>query len=369
LLSTTDRYFIKEIALTFTATLLVLLAIVLSHRLARYLTQAASGLLAQDSILLLLGLQAIRYLVVLIPLASLLAIMLALGRLQRDSEMIALRACGFGAGVIYRPLFLMAVPIAVLLAELSFSVVPLSMGLQEELQTRARQEAEITVFQPGEFRKIGDERHVVYVGSLSADGRELHDIFIHSLMRDGRSVITTGKRGGQRIDADTGARYITIHNGYRYEGSVQAGDYNIVQFEELTVRVDSIPQSQQRLELEALPTGDLLAADDLKLWAELQRRFSGPVSMLLITFLAPLLSSSKPREGRYGRIVAAVLIYTIYINLLGVGQTWLERDIVPAQLGLWWIHGLLLLLGCVLWYLRYAGTGRLKPRLKPRPAT
>ena len=369
MLSTVDRYLVKEIVLTFIATLLVLLAMVLTHQLARYLGQAASGLLAQDSILLLLGLQAIRYLVVLIPLASLLAIMLALGRLHRDSEIVALSACGFGPAALYRPLFLMAIPVAALLALLSFSVVPLSMDLQQELQDRARQEAEITVFQPGAFRKIADDHHVVYVGELSDDGRELHDIFIYSLTRHKGAVITTGKRGTQRIDSETGVRYIIINNGHRYEGNPLQGNYSIVQFDRLSVRVDSFPQNQRRQRIEALPTGAIFGAADPKLYAELHRRISGPISMLLIAFLAPLLANAKPREGRYGRIVAAVLIYTIYVNLLGVGQTWLERQIIPKLLGLWWAHVALLLLGVVLWYSAYGKSSRkFKPRLRTRQA-
>ena len=87
-----DRYLIREIALTLLATALVLLAMVLSHRLASFLSKAANGLLAKDSIFLLLGLQAVELLTLLIPLAFLLSIMLTLGRLYRDHEMAALAA-------------------------------------------------------------------------------------------------------------------------------------------------------------------------------------------------------------------------------------------------------------------------------------
>ena len=138
MLPTIDRYLMKEVILVFVATLLVLLAMVLSHRLGGYLNQAASGLLSRSAIFVLIGLQAIRYLVVLIPLASLLAIMLALGRMYRDSEMVAIFACGFGPVTIYRPLLFLAVPMAAVLAVLSFYVVPLCMELQYELQERAR---------------------------------------------------------------------------------------------------------------------------------------------------------------------------------------------------------------------------------------
>lgn len=107
-----DRYLLREILLAGLAIVVVLLAMVISYRLARYLNQAASGLLAQDAIWLLLGLQAVRFLVILIPLAVLLAIMLTLGRLYRDSEMAALKACGLQPYHLYRPLLLFAVPLA-----------------------------------------------------------------------------------------------------------------------------------------------------------------------------------------------------------------------------------------------------------------
>ena len=91
-----DRYLIREIGLTFLATVLVLLALVLSHRLAGYLSKAASGLLARDAIFVLLGLQSLYFLIVLIPLAFLLSVMLTLGRLYHDHEMMVLTACGYG---------------------------------------------------------------------------------------------------------------------------------------------------------------------------------------------------------------------------------------------------------------------------------
>ena len=90
-----DRYLIREVGLTTLATLSVLLTIVLSHRLADYLSKAATGLLASNAIFLLLSLQTAYFLAVLMPLAFLLSIMLTLGRLYRYIPGSAERsACG-----------------------------------------------------------------------------------------------------------------------------------------------------------------------------------------------------------------------------------------------------------------------------------
>jgi lipopolysaccharide export system permease protein len=337
-----DRYLIREIGLTVLATLLVLLAIVLSHRLAGYLSKAASGLLARDAILLLLGLQAVYLLVVLIPLAFLLSIMLTLGRLYRDHEMIVLAACGYGPLSMYRAVFLLATLLSLLTAGLSFVVIPAIMELQSDVLARARKEAEVSMFAPGTFREVLNGRHVVYIGALS--GRELRNIFIQSREPDGSLSITTGAQGRQGT-SEEGTRSIVLDRGYRYRGAPGQSNYDMIRFERATVRVDTEPPPQVWRRRETLPTRQLLHSSDPGQIAELQMRINSPIQILVIALWAPLLARAQPREGRYGRIIAAVLIYAVNFNLVGIGESWLIHRVIDPSIGLWWVHGLFLLFG------------------------
>jgi len=348
-----DRYLIREIALTLLATTLVLLAMVLSHRLAGYLSKAANGLLARDSIFLLLGLQAINFLTVLLPLAFLLSIMLALGRLYRDHEMTALAACGHGALSVYRAVFLLAAPLALVTAGLSFVVGPAIMEYEFEVMAKARKEAEISMFTPGSFREVFEGRHVVYIGAL--DGRELRNVFIQSREPDGSLSITTGDRGRQSVGED-GIRRIILDRGYRYRGIPGQSDYEIVRFESAAVRVDTTPPPQAWQHQETIPLHQLWNSSEPRLIAELQLRFNSPMQVLVIALWAPLVARAKPREGRYGRVVAAVLIYAINFNLIGIGESWLSHGLVGADVGLWWVHGLFVLFGAGLLLQYYSGS-------------
>jgi lipopolysaccharide export system permease protein len=339
-LSIVDRYLIREIALTLLATTLVLLAIVLSHRLAGYLSKAANGLLARDSIFLLLGLQAINLLAVLIPLAFLLSIILTLGRLYRDHEMTALAACGHGPLSVYRAVFLLAAPLALFTVGLSILVIPAIREFQLEVLDRARKEAEISMFAPGAFREVLNGRHVVYIGAL--DGRELRHVFIQSREPDGGISVTTGDQGRQEVGGD-GVRRIILDRGYRYRGTPGHSDYEMIQFERATVRVDAAPPSRDWQNRETLPLRQLWGSTEPHLIAELQMRFNSPIQVLIIALWAPLLARAKPGEGRYGRVVAAVLLYAIHFNLIGIGESWLRQGVVGAGIGLWWVHGLFLL--------------------------
>jgi lipopolysaccharide export system permease protein len=60
--------------------------------------------------------------------------------------------------------------------------------------------------------------------------------------------------------------------------------------------------------------------------------------------LAVPASRVQPRSGRYLGLLPAVLIYIVYINLLNLARHWLELGILPQALGMWWVHGLMLLL-------------------------
>ena len=361
MLSTTDRYLIKELGLTILATVLVFVAMELSHRLAVYLSDAASGKLARSSIFLLLGLHAIRYLVVVVPPAALLGMMLALGRLYRDNEMTVMRACGLGPGAVYRPLFVVVVPLALAMAGLSLFVVPLCMELQQELQLKAQEDAEISIVQPGVFRSVLGGKHVIYVNEIVDDGKELRDVFIQSHHPDGLAV-TTGARGYQQVDPVSGARYLVLRDGYRYLGNPGESDFRMMEFERLAILVEGGSSEEARIKRESIPTAELWSSDDPGLIAELHTRFGGPMSVLMIALIAPLVAHANPREGRYGRVVAAILIYLIYTNLMGIGEAWLKHETVPALLGLWWVHASLGLLALVMWLRLY---GRRVRKLQP----
>ena len=109
-----DRYVFREIATTWFAVTMILLLILLTNQFARVLGDVAKGKLPKAAALDVIGLSAVQYLTILVPIGLFLAVMLALGRLYRDSEMAALMACRVGPGGIYRPLAWLMLPLTLL---------------------------------------------------------------------------------------------------------------------------------------------------------------------------------------------------------------------------------------------------------------
>lgn len=92
-----------------------------------------------------------------------------------------------------------------------------------------------------------------------------------------------------------------------------------------------------------MPFRSLRTSTNLEHIAEMQWRLSVPIATVLLALLAVPLSRSRPREGRYGRIAIGLLVFIIYLNLLSAAKAWTEEGAISPMLGLWWVHGCMVL--------------------------
>lgn len=334
-----DRYLLREGLSAWAGVTVVLLAIMLATRFARFLAEAAAGALPREFLFKVVALSSLQYLVILIPVSLLLAILLSLGRLYRDQEITAMTGCGAGPGALYRPFLVLAVGVAALTAALSFQIGPWAGRQADLLFKDAQRLVQFTPFDPGRFKEVAGGRAVFYTARLNETGGDLDTVFARIEETRGASIVTA-QRGSQSLDASTGERVVRLEQGYRYTGEPGRADFDIVKFESLITRVappQMLPLSSKR---KIADTAQLLGSDDPRDQAELQWRIAAPVSVLLLALLAVPLAYATPREGRYGKLVFGILAYLVYTNLLALGQAWIAKGVAPAALGLWWVHAL-----------------------------
>jgi lipopolysaccharide export system permease protein len=84
--------------------------------------------------------------------------------------------------------------------------------------------------------------------------------------------------------------------------------------------------------------------------AEWHNRLAKPVSVFVLALFALVFAYVRPRGGRYTGMFVAVLVYFLYLNALSVGDAMIKSGRAPGSWGLWWAHGLFLLLAlAALW--------------------
>ncbi len=337
-----DRYIFREIATSWLGVTVVLLLILLTNQFARVLGDVAKGKLPKNAAFDVIGLSAVQYLTILVPIGLFLATMLALGRLYRDSEMPAMMACRVGPSGIYRPLAWLMMPLVIAVAWIAIDGGPRALTAVERIGAEARREADLASIEPGQFTMFGPERAVVYGNSVTADG-DMENVFMQRRV-DGGGVEVVISELGEMVDSDDpNVRMLVLHNGRRYEGIPGTSEFRVIEFDEHGVpyRLPSLaaPEKKPR----AMSFLDLVRSDDPEHIAEWQWRLSVPISTIILAILAVPLSRSRPRAGRYGRITIGLLVFIIYLNMMSAAKAWIEQQTISPLLGIWWVHGIVLL--------------------------
>ena len=361
-----DRYLAKETALTVGAVTGVLMLILLSNRFAVLLGDAAAGRLPRDTVFTLLGLASINYFIVVLPVALFLAVMLALGRLYRDSEMTTLMACGVGPAQIYRPLLAIALLLAAGLAAMSLQVAPWAQRMTHIINNAAQHNAQVGSFESGSFKVDQDGGGALYAQKVSRDGSTLQDVFMEGPSEKRMAVITaaTGQRQGS--ESDPGGGMLILKDGWRYEGTPGKADFRIVRYAEHGIVIQPAKLVSSTDYYDEYPTQDLLSVADPKAVSEFQWRLSVPLSALILVLLAVPLARTSPRQGRYGKLLAAILVYVIYYNLGVLARAWLEKGVAPAQIGIWWVDVVFVIAVVALLVQQYGIQGLIGARMERR---
>ena len=333
------RYIFREALVSTILVMLVLLVIFMSNLFAETLGDAAADELPRDAVFIVLSLQFLRYLALLAPVAILLGILLALARLNRDSEMAALAACGVGPARLLRPIGLLALLVAAAVGWLALVKAPEASRAIEEIRLRAEQRTELGAFQPERCTAIDGGTTMICASTV--EGNRLGDVIFASEDEDG-ILFARAETGETIIDEASGDIELILNSGRQYEGQPGSAEFLIAEFatQGMPIELEREPLVET---VESRATSSLLATRDPEARAELQWRLAAPLSIVILSLLAIPLGRSSPREGKYARVGLGLLIYLIYANLLAIARVWVEREAVPEPIGTWWVHGLLAL--------------------------
>lgn len=331
-----DRLLVREILKTLLVILLVLALVLLSNTLVRYLGKAAIGVLGTDVLLLVVGLELLRAMGLIVPPAFFFAVLWVLGNMHRDSEMTALAASGFGHARLFRSVLMLAVPLALVVAVLVMELLPWAKVQVDRIKLEQAQSADISGVRPGRFNEFSRGGLVVYAEQVDPDGRGLRGLLVQD-RQHGRIGLVTAEQAYQVTDPASGERYVILTEGRRYEGVPGQRDYAIGRFEEYTMRVPAVETLTATLRQSAKPWRMLLASDAPADRAELHARIAIPLVLIAFGMLAVPLARVPPRSGVYGRLLLAVFLYFLVINLQRIAERWLAEGSLPGWLGLWWL--------------------------------
>ena len=348
------RYLTREILTHMVAVSFVLLVIIFSGRFVKYLAEAAVGDIAADILLPVMFYRLPGFLELIIPLGLFIGILMSYGRLYVESEMVVLSACGVSPQRLAGYTLVSALVVMLLVGLLSLFITPLGAARSEALLDDPNSSQGLQSLASGRFQTRRGSDMVSYARGVDSKTGIMDSVFVVQRDRDqnGRPVmlVTFAKEGEVIVDSESGARYLELREGFRYDGMPGRRDFTVSSFNRFGALLPE-PEGGIRTAapVDARPTRALLDSDAPEDRAALQWRVSLPLMVPIVAIIAMALSKTDHRRGRYIKMLPAFFIYLFYLMLLANARTSVEEGGgLPG--GIWAVHLLFLVIALAMLY-------------------
>jgi lipopolysaccharide export system permease protein len=288
-----------------------------------------------------------RFLAFTIPVGVLLTVLIAFGRMNGDSEIIALKTSGVSLGSLLKPTLLIAVLLTAATGYITLYALPQgNRALEAHLFQLASSRAALALT-PGVFSEdFGG--FVVYVEEIDEETGELRRLMLHDTRTLERPVVIFARRG-RMLDPDEEERLLLrLEEGELHATMPGDPQYQLLRFDTYEVGLALGEDFAMRLEedrdvreytmgeLEALIAEQRAAGEyPGDALVEYHERFSLPFVCVVFAVLGIPLAVGPTRSGRStGFIVGLLVTVFCFVSLRGA-EALGRGGTVPAWLALW----------------------------------
>ncbi len=289
------------------------------------------------------GLEIVPVLAQTLPFAVMIGVLVALGRLKADREVLAMESLGLARIQLVVPVLGVAVVGWALSAVLALWAAPLSRAALEATFDRIQREQPGALISAGSVVEFGERQ--LLAREVSADGTDLRGVLLW--MPDIAEAVF-GERG-QVETAARGELVLRLEDASLLGSPAGGGQH--VEVDEFETRLHLSEEEAPGDELAALSTGALArfeptvgGPDPRRVQAELHRRFAHPMAALLLGVLAAPLALASRRFTRSGGAAAGLFLTAGYYGLVQLADAMLRDPSNPVALAVWTPPGVVLLL-------------------------
>ncbi len=342
-MSAFDRYIFRT---TFGAFLLVLISLTAVIWLTHALREIDLMTNQRQTILTFLGITGLlipMLILVIAPLALVVAVGHTLNRLNTDSEIVVMNASGMSPWRVFRPFMTTTLVVSALVLWVSAYVAPAGLRELRDWATKVKADFVVNVVQPGRFINI-ERGLTLHIRERRPDG-QLLGIFIDD-RRDPNERATSLAEYGEIVETGRGT-FLVLVNGSVQRVESGRTDPTIVKFERYAfdlsrfaggVQLGALGVRERNLWDVAFPDANDPTYKQVPTHfrAELHDRLAAPIYPIAFTVLCFAILGA-PRTSRQSREISIVMTITIIgaLRLIGFACNVVAAQSVAAVYVLW----------------------------------
>jgi lipopolysaccharide export system permease protein len=295
---------------------------------------------------------------IIFSLSLFLAIIISISQMYKSSEAVIMNSVGIGdKGFIYyiQPIVILSF---IFIFILTIYAVPWAKQQKSFAEDQTVNASEFSFITEGKFESFKNGDIVFYASESSAidsaGEQNMEEVFIYVSSKE-NPVIVLASEATKYTDSTSQSIYLRLKDGVRYEGLPGDLNINILDFDQYDLEIVSgeVQKSLSNFsEIEEKSSINLLSDGSLLANAEMQWRFSQPLSILILSVIGVLLGKTSPRTGKGINLLIGVVIFMLYNNGLLVAKTSIENGELDPSIGLWSIHLMFILFLIIFYQLR-----------------
>ena len=356
-----DRYMIKEVGPPFALAVGVLTFFLVIDRVYQLTDLVITKSVPFHLVLGLLVYMLPGVLALTVPMALLVAVLLAGGRLAGDLEIASLKASGVSPLRIFAPFFGLAVVVSAAVALLTLLVAPAASGAFQSQLFRILQTKATTGIKERTFSASFNQM-VMYVDDISASQVALRGLLVSDERDPKLSRIIVAREG--RLFSNAKTRRVTMRFIDGTISETDAGDarrFRLTGFSlyDLNLPLDNPQRAAERIEkpekemsVQALreSIADLKRQGQIvtPLQVELHKRFSLPVAALVFVLVSFPLGIRTHRGGRTLALGSSLAIVVAYYVMHTFLENMALRGSMPVAVAMWLPNAIFGVTGLVL---------------------
>ena len=343
---TTYLYILKEIIPIFLIGLMTFTIILLMDKIFKLIELIINRGGNIKNILMLLIYIAPSFLTFTIPIAVLLGILLAFGRLSGDSEIIAFKASGISLYQLFIPISFFSICAFLITTFLVFYGLPWgNRGFMATLYLLAQSKPDVEI-KERVFNAMFNGL-IVYVDKVPIQGKKMEGILIYD-ERDKEKVNTIfAKEGFLTSNPPSQDVVLKLLNGevHRFEPMTMA--YQKMQFDAYDLKIElgkALAAFENKLKEHEMSIDEIKekiakmkkqGEDTTSQEVELHKRYAIPFACIVFGLLGVPLGVQPRRSGRsYGFVFSILILLGYYVSLIAF-ELLAVRKTVPAFLAGW----------------------------------
>lgn len=336
-----DRYIAREVTRHSLLGLLIFTFVLFVPKLVRLMEILVRHTGSPDQIVMLFLCIVPSILVFTIPMGVLIGVLLGLGRMSMDSEIIALTSLGISRRRILIPIGILATVGAACTFLMTLWLAPLALRTGRSIETTLITSQVSFAVQP----RVFDERFphlVLYVNDVSPSGTHWYGVFLADTSAESGSQITLAENAIVVPEPELGKLELHLNGGATHEFARSTPDhYSITAFgrSDWPIEITSMgPTEERALSNPERPTRELFADHGphwLDAHVELHQRFAFPIACFSFALIALPLGAQPRRGGRAAGSLLAIIIIAAYYLLLVTGAGYARQGVVPPAAGMW----------------------------------